>query len=173
MLPPGVLGLVFAALVAAIVASTASKVNSVATIFTMDLYRPWRPATARGAHGRHRPRLRHPVMVIAMLCARPLLGSFDQAFQYIQEFTGFFTPGICVIFLLGLFWKRASAAGALGDAGQAFLDFPAQLGGGFKARFEAVDRGAAWRRSAIRPAGCRRDAFPFPTGGGALLRPIA
>ena len=50
------------------------------------------------------------------LAARPLLGSFDQAFQYIQEFTGFFTPGIMVIFLLGLFWKRATEAGAIAAA---------------------------------------------------------
>jgi SSS family solute:Na+ symporter len=45
-----------------------------------------------------------------------LLGSFDQAFQYIQEYTGFFTPGIVVIFMLGLFWKRANEAGALAAA---------------------------------------------------------
>ena len=52
-------------------------------------------------------------LLIAIVSARPLLGSFDQAFQYIQEFTGFFTPGICVIFLLGMFWERTTAAGAL------------------------------------------------------------
>jgi solute:Na+ symporter, SSS family len=52
-------------------------------------------------------------LVIAILAAKPLLGSFDQAFQYIQEFTGFFTPGICVIFLLGMFWERCTATGAL------------------------------------------------------------
>jgi SSS family solute:Na+ symporter len=52
-------------------------------------------------------------ILLAILTARPLLGSFDQAFQYIQEYTGFFTPGIVVIFLLGLFWKRATEAGAL------------------------------------------------------------
>jgi SSS family solute:Na+ symporter len=45
-----------------------------------------------------------------------LLGSFDQAFQYIQEYTGFFTPGIVVVFVLGLFWKRANEAGALAAA---------------------------------------------------------
>ena len=45
--------------------------------------------------------------------ARPLVGSSEQAFQFIQEFTGFFTPGITVIFLLGLFWKRANEAGAI------------------------------------------------------------
>lgn len=116
MLPPGVLGLVFAALVAAIVASTASKVNSVATIFTMDLYRPWRPATSPERLVNIGRGCAIVSLLIAMASARPLLGSFDQTFQYIQEFTGFFTPGICVIFLLGLFWKRASAAGALAAA---------------------------------------------------------
>jgi len=54
-------------------------------------------------------------IIIALIVVRPLLGQSQQAFQYIQEFTGFFTPGITVIFLLGLFWKRANEAGALTD----------------------------------------------------------
>jgi SSS family solute:Na+ symporter len=63
-------------------------------------------------------------LVVAIIMARPLLGSFDQAFQYIQEFTGFFTPGICVIFLLGMFWERCTAAAALTAAiGSAALSF--------------------------------------------------
>src|SRR5690606_15044080 len=52
-------------------------------------------------------------MIIAVIVAKPLLGNLDQAFQYIQEFTGFFTPGIVVIFLLGFFWKKATATSAL------------------------------------------------------------
>jgi SSS family solute:Na+ symporter len=48
-----------------------------------------------------------------LIVVRPLLGQSTQAFQYIQEFTGFFTPGITVMFLLGLFWKRATEAGAI------------------------------------------------------------
>jgi SSS family solute:Na+ symporter len=59
-------------------------------------------------------------VLLAILSARPLLGSFDQAFQYIQEYTGFFTPGIVVIFVLGLFWKRANEAGALAAAISSF-----------------------------------------------------
>lgn len=124
LLPPGLLGLVFAALVAAIIASTASKINSIGTIFTLDLYAkfrgiPTRAEDASGGEGQEK----HLVLVgrtvaavailIAMLVARPLLGKSDQAFQYIQEFSGFFTPGITVIFLLGLFWKRATEAGAI------------------------------------------------------------
>jgi solute:Na+ symporter, SSS family len=119
LLPTGLLGLVFAALVAAIVASLASKINSIATIFTLDVY-------AKFAHTGDKPseqklvrvgRITAFVAVIAaVLSAKPLLGSFDQAFQYIQEYTGFFTPGIVVIFMLGLFWKRANEAGALAAA---------------------------------------------------------
>lgn len=118
-LPPGLLGLVFAALVAAIVASLASKINSIATIFTLDVFAKF------GGHA-HKPSEQKLVRVgriaaatavlAAVLSAKPLLGSFDQAFQYIQEYTGFFTPGIVVIFMLGLFWKRANEAGALAAA---------------------------------------------------------
>ncbi|WP_024869627.1 sodium/sugar symporter [Pseudoxanthomonas suwonensis] len=116
LLPGGILGLVFAALVAAIVASLASKINSVATIFTLDFYAKSRPQAGQ-AHLVRVGRIAAAVSVVAaILAARPLLGSFDQAFQYIQEYTGFFTPGIVVIFVLGLFWKRANEAGALAAA---------------------------------------------------------
>ncbi len=120
LLPPGILGLVFAALIAAIVASTASKINSIATIFTLDLY------NARSSHDERRlvrvGRITAvAAILLAIVSARPLLGSFDQAFQYIQEYTGFFTPGICVIFLLGLFWGRATERGALAAALGSFL----------------------------------------------------
>jgi len=113
MLPTGVLGLVFAALLAAIVASMGSKINSIATIFTMDVYRPLRPDTSQQRLVLIGRVTAVVALLVAILSAKPLLGSFDQAFQYIQEFTGFFTPGICVIFLLGMFWERCTAAGAL------------------------------------------------------------
>jgi solute:Na+ symporter, SSS family len=120
LLPTGLLGLVFAALIAAIIASTASKINSIATIFTLDVYAKLKGQEAKaGEMGRER----HLVLVgriaaivaiiIAILTAKPLVGASEQAFQFIQEFTGFFTPGITVIFLLGLFWKRANEAGAI------------------------------------------------------------
>lgn len=131
LLPPGLLGLVFAALIAAIIASTASKINSIATIFTLDLYAKRRggtPATAedggeRATDPAHERKLvlvgritASVAILIAILTARPLIGQSDQAFQFIQEFSGFFTPGITVIFLLGLFWKRANEAGAIAAA---------------------------------------------------------
>jgi SSS family solute:Na+ symporter len=55
-------------------------------------------------------------IIIAIIAAKPLVGASEQAFQFIQEFTGFFTPGITVIFLAGLFWKRANEAGAIAAA---------------------------------------------------------
>ncbi|MBU1385574.1 MAG: sodium/sugar symporter [Alphaproteobacteria bacterium] len=113
LLPAGLKGLVFAALIAAIIASLASKVNSIATIFTLDLYMK----VNKTASERHQVLVGRiaavTAMVIGILVARPLLGGFSQAFQFIQDFTGFFTPSIVVIFILGLFWKRASEAGAL------------------------------------------------------------
>ncbi len=126
LLPPGLLGLVFAALIAAIVASTASKINSIATIFTLDLYAKYKGVPTAAEDGEPARDERKLVFVgrvaasvailIAMLTARPLIGQSDQAFQFIQEFSGFFTPGITVIFLLGLFWKRANEAGAIAAA---------------------------------------------------------
>lgn len=108
LMPTGFKGLIFAALVAAIVSSLASMTNSISTIFTMDIYSKIKPHQSQ----------HHYVLVgritvvislfIALVVAKPLLGNFDQAFQYIQEFTGFFTPGIVVIFLMGMFFSKAT-----------------------------------------------------------------
>ena len=114
MLPVGIKGLVFAALVAAIVASTGSKINSIATIFTMDLYRAVKPNTEQqhaghgGPHrggGVDRHRDRHHEAVPEQLRARASSTS--------RTSPGFVTPGICVIFLLGLFWARTTATAAM------------------------------------------------------------
>lgn len=113
LMPAGIKGLVFAALVAAIVSSLASMTNSIATIFTMDIYQHFAKEKSQ-SHYVFVGRLAAFVsLCIALVMAKPLLGEFDQAFQYIQEFTGFFTPGIVVIFMMGMFWKRTSATGAL------------------------------------------------------------
>ncbi|MDR6707188.1 MULTISPECIES: sodium/sugar symporter [unclassified Novosphingobium] len=117
LLPNGLLGLVFAALTAAIIASTASKINSIATIFTLDLYaRKIAPGASEVQLVRVGRITACVATVIGIVAARPLLGGMDQAFQYIQEFSGFVTPGITVIFLTGLFWPRATEAGALAGA---------------------------------------------------------
>ena len=116
LMPVGIKGLVFAALVAAIVSSLASMTNSISTIFTMDIYSRFKPNESQ-RHYVHIGRIAALVsLCIALVVAQPLLGKFDQAFQYIQEFTGFFTPGIVVIFVMGMFWKRTSSMGALSAA---------------------------------------------------------
>lgn len=135
LLPPGLLGLVFAALMAAIIASTASKINSIATIFTLDLYaRKINPDAGEAKLVRVGRITACIASAIGILAARPLLGGLDQAFQYIQEFSGFVTPGITVIFLTGLFWPRTTENGALAGALASVLLslafwFPAAHGG--------------------------------------------
>jgi solute:Na+ symporter, SSS family len=116
MLPVGIKGLVFAALVAAIVASTGSKINSIATIFTMDLYRAARPNTEQHRLVTVGRIVAIVSILIAIVITKPFLSNFQQGFQYIQNFTGFVTPGICVIFLLGLFWERTTATAAMVSA---------------------------------------------------------
>lgn len=114
LLPHGLLGVAFAALVAAIASSLSSMSNSVSTIFTMDIYKKSVNPNASEHKlvfiGRASA---FAAMVIAVLLAKPLVGKSEQAFQFIQEFTGFFTPGIVVIFLFGFFWKKATANSAL------------------------------------------------------------
>lgn len=124
LMPVGIKGLVFAALVAAIVSSLGSMTNSIATIFTMDIYKPFKNDQSESHYVFVGRLVSFSALVIAMICAKPLLGQFDQAFQYIQEFTGFFTPGIVVIFVLGMFWNKATAHSALAAAlGSAILSF--------------------------------------------------
>jgi SSS family solute:Na+ symporter len=125
LLPSGLSGLMFAALLAAIMSSLDSMLNSAATIFTIDIY-----------HRRLRPRAsqrrliamgRWSTVVFLLVAAAwaPFLGRFERVFSYIQEFWGLITPGVAVVFLAGLFWKRATAAGAATAMG---LTLPVTIG---------------------------------------------
>ncbi len=117
IVPAGIRGLTFAALVAAIVSSLSAMINSTSTIFTMDIYKPFfnRDATEKRLVlvGRI---VAFTALVIAVASARPLLGGLDQAFQYIQEYTGYIYPGVVVVFGMGLFWKQATGRAALWTA---------------------------------------------------------
>lgn len=121
LMPVGLKGVIFAALVAAIVSSLASMTNSVSTIFTMDIYKGSRPNESQAHYVKVGRVVSFVALIIAMVTAQPLLGKFDQAFQYIQEFTGFFTPGIVALFVLGMFWKKTTANGGLLAALGSFL----------------------------------------------------
>ena len=113
LLPHGLLGLTFAALIAAIVSSLASMTNSIGTIFTMDIYRTFSPVEVSQSNLIKTGRIAVVVGLLVAVCIAPLLDSFDSLFQYIQEFTGLFTPGILVIFLVALFWKKATTMSVL------------------------------------------------------------
>jgi len=115
--PSGIKGLAFAALIAAIVSSLASMINSTATIFTMDIYKQHINKEASEKQLVKMGRIvSFLALVIAMLAAKPLLGGLDQAFQYIQEYTGYIYPGVVVVFGMGLFWRQVSSNAALWTA---------------------------------------------------------
>ncbi len=103
----------FAALAAAIVSSLASMLNSIATIFTMDIYKEYIGPKASETRLVNVGRISAVVALIIACFIAPLLGGIDQAFQYIQEYTGLVSPGILAVFLLGLFWKKTNAKGAI------------------------------------------------------------
>jgi len=113
IMPSGLRGLIFAALIAAIISSLASMVNSISTIFTMDIYRDKIAKDRSEKHYVTVGRLAAiTAMVIALMLAKPLLGDMEGAFQKIQEWTGFVAPGIVAVFLMGMFYKRTNSTGA-------------------------------------------------------------
>jgi solute:Na+ symporter, SSS family len=116
LLPAGLKGVAFAALTAAIVASLAGKANSISTIFSFDIYKKYFNKEASEKKlvltGRWAVII---AMIIAALVA-PALKSLDQAYQFIQEYVGFISPGVLAIFLLGFFWKKTTANAAMAGA---------------------------------------------------------
>ncbi|MES2827163.1 MAG: sodium/sugar symporter [Bacteroidota bacterium] len=114
LLPAGLKGLSFAALTAAIVASLAGKANSIATIFTLDIYKK---VIDKNADEKQQVIIGRITVIAAMVLAiviAPQLGIDKKGgFQFIQEYTGFVSPGIFAMFILGFFWKRTTSNAAL------------------------------------------------------------
>jgi SSS family solute:Na+ symporter len=116
LLPAGLKGVAFAALTAAIVASLAGKANSISTIFSLDIYRKY---INKDAGEKKLVVTGRWAVIISMVIAAvvaPSLKSLDQAYQFIQEYVGFFSPGVLAIFLLGMYWKKTTAAAGLAGA---------------------------------------------------------
>jgi len=142
LLPVGLKGLSFAALTAAIVASLAGKANSISTIFTLDIYKKHLKS---GASEQSLVKVGKITVVVALLLAviiAPLMGIDKKGgFQYIQEYTGFVSPGIFAMFILGFFWKKTTSNAALfatigGFAFSLFFKFlPASMNLSFLAQF--------------------------------------
>jgi SSS family solute:Na+ symporter len=112
-LPTGLKGVAFAALAAAIVSSLASMLNSTSTIFTMDIYKQYFDKNANDRKTVNVGRISAAVALVIASITAPLLGGIDQAFQFIQEYTGIVSPGILAVFMLGLFWKKTTNKGAI------------------------------------------------------------
>ena len=115
-LPTGLKGVAFAALAAAVVSSLASMLNSTSTIFTMDIYKQYINKNADDKTTVNVGRISAAVSLLIAVIVAPLLGGIDQAFQFIQEYTGIVSPGILAVFLLGLFWKKTTNNAAIWGA---------------------------------------------------------
>ena len=114
LLPVGLKGLSFAALTAAVVASLAGKTNSIATIFTLDIFKKRLRPDASEAQLVRVGKLTVVVAMILGVLIAPHLGIDKKGgFQYIQEYTGFVSPGIFAMFILGFFWKKTTSTAAL------------------------------------------------------------
>lgn len=112
-IPIGLKGLVLAALTAAIVSSLASMLNSTSTIFTMDIYKPYIKKDASEKNLVTVGRLTAGAALLVAIFMAPIMGNIPQMFQYIQEYTGLVSPGILAVFMMGLFWKKATNKGAI------------------------------------------------------------
>jgi SSS family solute:Na+ symporter len=114
LLPSGLKGVAFAALTAAVVASLAGKANSIATIFTLDIYNK---IFNKKASEQRMVWIGRVTVVVAMALAvviAPMLGIDKKGgFQYIQEYTGFVSPGILAMFVMGFFWKKTTSGAAM------------------------------------------------------------
>ena len=115
-LPTGIRGLSLAALTAAIVASLAGKANSISTIFTLDIYKKYMKKDASEKQMVWTGRI---AIIVAMIVSiiftwEDLLGiGGEGGFTFIQKYTGFISPGVFAMFILGMFWKRTTGAAAI------------------------------------------------------------
>jgi len=114
LLPVGLKGLSFAALTAAIVASLAGKANSIATIFTLDVYKNKINTEATDQKLISIGKITIAIALLVAVVVAPFLGIDKKGgFQYIQEYTGFVSPGVFAMFILGFFWKKTTSNAAL------------------------------------------------------------
>lgn len=128
-LPSGLKGLAIAALTAAIVASLAGKLNSIATIFTLDIYMKYFKKKDASSEGSEKNmvwigKLAALVCIILAVAFewKDLLGiGGEGGFTFIQKYTGFISPGVFAMFILGMFWKRTTGAAAVAGLLTGFL----------------------------------------------------
>ena len=115
-LPTGLKGLSVAALTAAIVASLAGKANSISTIFTLDIYKRYikKEADEKKLVWIGRVTIIASMIIAILFTWNDLLGiGGEGGFTFIQKYTGFISPGVFAMFILGMFWKRTTGTAAI------------------------------------------------------------
>lgn len=123
-LPNGLRGLSIAALTAAIVASLAGKVNSISTIYTLDIYKKYisKEATEKKMVWIGRLTIVASMVIALFFTWEDLLGiGGEGGFTFIQKYTGFISPGVFAMFILGMFWKRTTGAAAVAGVLAGFI----------------------------------------------------
>jgi SSS family solute:Na+ symporter len=125
-IPVGIKGVALAALAGAIVSALSSMVNATATIFTFDIYKKYLKKEATDKNLVSTGRVSSFVAILIAVTIAPTLKNLDQAFQFIQEYTGFISPAIFALFFYGLFWKRTTSNSVL-IASAASIPFSALL----------------------------------------------
>jgi len=113
IVPVGIKGLAFSAIAAAAVSALSSIVNSVSTVFTMDIYKAHLRKNTEDKNLVIVGRIVALIALIIATCVAPQLRTLDQAYQYIQEYTGYIYPGEFLIFFCGLFWRQSKATAAV------------------------------------------------------------
>lgn len=116
LLPIGLTGLVLAGLVAAIMSSIDSTLNSAATLLTLDFIKPRYPTMTPETTARV-GRIAIGFFMILAASFAPIIGGFQGLFHYLQTALAFLVPPVVTLFVLGLFWRRASATGAIVSLG--------------------------------------------------------
>ena len=112
-IPAGIKGIALAALAGAIVSALSSMINATATIFTFDIYKKYIKREATEKNMVLTGRISSFFAILIAVIIAPALKNLDQAFQFIQEYTGFISPAIFALFFYGLFWKRTTSNSVL------------------------------------------------------------
>ncbi|MCW2528028.1 MAG: sodium:solute symporter [Pseudonocardiales bacterium] len=127
-LPNGVLGIALTGLLAAFMAGMAANISSFNTVWTYDVWRPYVVKDREDAYYLRHGRIMTVVGIVISIGTAFIASSYDNLFNYIQLLFSFFNAPLFATFLLGLFWKRMTAAGgvwglAAGTAGALIAHF--------------------------------------------------
>ncbi|MCG8319112.1 MAG: sodium:solute symporter [Cytophagales bacterium] len=113
LLPSGMRGLVAAGLLAALMSSLASVFNSCSTLFTVDIYKKLKPQTPEKDLLRIGRMATFVVVILGILWIPIMANISGVLYEYLQKVQSYISPPIAAVFLLGIFYKRINAKGAL------------------------------------------------------------